>query len=69
MTKSTMTNKCTSIAGHFDSHGSAPVQYKAHPSMQHVQGYTRSHWTPPFGNYLLSIAPAAVRATANETMM
>jgi hypothetical protein len=33
----------TSSAGHFDSHGGAPVLYEAHRLMQHVQGYTRSH--------------------------
>jgi hypothetical protein len=38
------------------------------PSMQHAQGYPGSHWTPPSGNYLLGIAPAAARATANKTM-
>ncbi len=62
-----MTNECTSIAGYFDSHGSVAVQYEAHCLMQHVQGYTGSHWMPPLGDYLLSIAPAAARATANET--
>jgi hypothetical protein len=31
-------------------------------------GYTGSHWTLPLGNYLLPIAPAAARATANKTM-
>ncbi len=35
--------------------------------MQHVQGYPRSHWTPPSGDYLLHIAPVAARATANKT--
>ena len=34
--------------------------------MQHDQGFTRSHWTPPSGNYWLRIAPAAARATANK---
>jgi hypothetical protein len=62
-------SKCTSTAGHFDGHGGAPVQYKAHCPMQHVQGYTRSHWMLPLGDYLLCIAPAAARATANKTMM
>jgi hypothetical protein len=38
------------------------------PLMQHVQGYPGSHWTPPSGNYTLRIAPAAARATGNETM-
>ena len=37
----------------------------------HDQGFTRSHWMPPSGNYyLLCIAPEAARATAiNTTMM
>jgi hypothetical protein len=37
--EATMTNKCTSSAGHFDGHGGALVQYEAHHPMQHVQGY------------------------------
>jgi hypothetical protein len=37
--------------------------------MQHVQGYLGSHWTLPSGNYLLCIAPAAARATANKMAM
>jgi len=40
-----------------------------HRPMQHDQGFTRSHWTPPLGNYWLCIAPAAARATANKTTM
>jgi hypothetical protein len=53
----------------FDSHGGAPVQYKAHRLMKHGQGYTQSHWMPPSGDYSLHIAPAAVRVTANKTTM
>ena len=53
--------------GHFDCHGGAPEQYIRHCLMQHVQGYTGSHWMVPLGNYLLRIAPAATRATANKT--
>jgi len=37
--------------------------------MQHDQGYTGSHWTPPSGDYSLRIASAAARATANKTKM
>jgi hypothetical protein len=39
--------------------------------MQHDQGFTGSHclWTPPSGDYSLRIAPAATRATADETTM
>jgi hypothetical protein len=37
--------------------------------MDHDQGFTGSHWTPPSGNYSLNIAPAATRATINTIMM
>jgi hypothetical protein len=40
-----------------------------HRLVQHVQGYTRSHWTPSLGDYLLHIAPTAARAAANKTTM
>ena len=64
-----MAKECTSIAGHFDGHGSAPVQYRAHSPMQHDQGFIGSHWTLPSGNYSLRIAQAATRATINSTIM
>jgi hypothetical protein len=67
MTKSTMTNECTSSAGRFDGHGGAPEQYRWHCPMRHVQGYSGSHWTPPLGNYLLHVTPAAARATGKQT--
>jgi hypothetical protein len=67
MTKSLMTNKCTSSAGCFDVHGGAPEQYRRQCPMRHVQGYSGSPWTPPLGNYLLRIAPAATRATGKQT--
>jgi hypothetical protein len=50
MTKSTMASTCSSIVGSFDGHGGLPVQYKVHCPMQHVQGYSRSHWTPASGD-------------------
>jgi hypothetical protein len=65
--KATMTNKCTLSAGRFDGHGGAPEQYRQHRSMWHVQGYSRSHWTPALGDFLLRIAPAAARATGKQT--
>jgi hypothetical protein len=55
--------------GHFDGRGGAPLLYEAHPPMQHDQGFTGSHWTPPSGDYSLRIAPAAARATINTTSM
>jgi hypothetical protein len=65
--KVTMTNKCTSSAGHFDGHGGAPEQYRWNRPMRHVQGYSGSHWMPALGNYLLCIAPVAARATGKQT--
>ncbi len=46
-----------------------PVQYRAHCLMNHDQGFTGRHWTPPLVNYLLCIAPAAAMATINKVMM
>ncbi len=66
MTKSTMTLKCTSIAAHFKGLVDVPEQYKGHHLMRDVKGYLGSQWTPPSGNYLLCIAPAAARAAANK---
>jgi len=59
-------NKCPSVAGYFDGHGEALKQYIRHLPMQHVQGYTGSHWTLPSSNYLLCIASAAAGATAKK---
>ena len=57
------------LVRHFDGHGGAPVQYGVHHLMQHDQGFIGSRRTPPSGNYLLRIAPAATRAIINITMM
>jgi hypothetical protein len=47
----TMTKKWTNFAGHFDGCGDELVQYCAYHSMKKIQGFTRSHWTPPSGKY------------------
>ena len=65
--KVTMTNECTSSAGHFDGHSGALEQYRWHRPMGHVQGYSGSHWMLASGNYLLRVAPAAARATGKQT--
>jgi hypothetical protein len=67
MMKSTMASTCSSVIGHFNGHGNSLVQYEAHCPMQHVQGYSGSPWTPALGDYSLSIAPAAARATGKQT--
>ncbi len=66
---SNQNNECTSVAVHFDGHGGVPVQYEAHRWMQHDQGFTGSHWTPPSGDYSLRIAPSAARVAIKSTMM
>jgi hypothetical protein len=65
--KAMMINNCTSSTGRFDGHGGAPEQYRWHCPMQHVQGYSRCHWTPASGNFSLRIAPEAARATGKQT--
>jgi hypothetical protein len=62
------TNECTSIVGHSDGHAEALMLkvYMWHCLMQHVQGYTRSHWMPLLVNYLLRIAPATAMVTAKK---
>ena len=66
---SAATSKCASVAGHFDGHAEALKRYMWHHLMQHVHGFTGSHWTPPSGDYLLRIDPSAARAAINSTIM
>ena len=51
--------KIRQIDGNFDCHGNAAVQRGAHHPMEHIQGFTRSHWMPPLGECLRRIALAA----------
>jgi hypothetical protein len=48
----------TTIATRFHGRDDAPVQCRVHCPMEVVQGFTRSHWTPPLGKYFLRIIPA-----------
>jgi hypothetical protein len=67
MTKLTVTNKCTSVAARFEGLADAPEQYRWHRPMQHVQGYSGSHWTPALGNYYCSVSPQRLpRQQANK---
>ena len=67
MPKSTTTNKCTSVAGHFDGLADTPVLHRAHRTMEGVQGFTRSHRNPSSGDYLLRFAPAAAMVSIKKT--
>jgi hypothetical protein len=52
--------KCRRIAGNFDQNADVAAQCGAHSPMEHIQGFTRSHWMLPLGKCLPHIAPAAV---------
>ncbi len=52
--------KCRQIAGNFDHHADAAEQCGAYHPMEHIQGFTRSHWMLPLGKCLRGIALAAV---------
>jgi hypothetical protein len=51
--------KFRQIDGNFNCHADAAVRHGAHHPMEHVQGFTQSHWMPPLGKCLHHIAPAA----------
>jgi hypothetical protein len=57
--KSATTKKCRRIAVNFNCHADAAVQHRAHRLIEHIQGFTRSHWMPPLGECLRRIVPAA----------
>jgi hypothetical protein len=50
---------CRRINGNFECHGDAAERREAHRPMEHIQGFTQSHWMPPSGECLRRIAPAA----------
>jgi hypothetical protein len=56
--------KCRRIDGNFYCHGDAAVRRGAHRPIEHVQGFTQSHWMPPLVECSHCIAPAA--AMVNE---
>jgi hypothetical protein len=51
--------KCRESAGDFDHHADAVVRCGVHRPMEHIPGFTRSHWMPPSGECLRRIAPEA----------
>ena len=50
--------KSTTISVAMAMHDAA-VRCGAHRPMEHIQGFTRSHWMPPLGECLRRIAPTA----------
>jgi len=52
-------NKCRQIACDFDCHADAVVRCGAHCPMEHIPGFTRCHWTPPWIKCSHRIAAAA----------
>ncbi len=65
--------KCRRITGNFDCHADAAVRRGVHCPIEHIQGFTGSHWMPPLGMCLRHIASAAamidgfVETTLNTT--
>jgi hypothetical protein len=57
---------CRQITGDFNCHGDAAVQRRAHCPMEHIQGFTQSHWMPPLVKCLCPIAPAAAMVNKFE---
>jgi hypothetical protein len=53
----------TYFTGNFDCHGNAVVQCRAHGSMEHTPGFTKSHWMLRLGVCLGRIALAAAMVT------
>ena len=51
--------KCRQIDDDFEGHGDAAVWRGVHRPMEHIQGFTQSHWMPPLVDCLCRIAPAA----------
>jgi len=51
--------ECRRIACDFDCHADAAVRCGAHCPMEHIPGFTQSHWMPPLGECLRHIPPAA----------
>ena len=51
--------KCRQIACRFNDHANATVQRGVHRPMEHIQGFTQSHWMLPSGKCLRRIAPTA----------
>jgi hypothetical protein len=51
--------KCRESAGDFDHQADAAVGCGAHCPMEHIPGFTRSHWMLPLGKCLRRIAPSA----------
>ena len=61
-----MAKKCRQIADNCNCHGDAAEKSRAHCPVEHIQGFTRSHWMPPLGECLHQIAPAAAMADELE---
>jgi hypothetical protein len=49
--------KCRQISGYFDCHADAAVRRGSHRPMEHIQGFTQSHWMPLMVKSLRRIAP------------
>ena len=58
--------KCRRITGNFDCRADAALRCGAHRSIEHIPGFTRSHWMLPTGECLHHIATAAAMTNLVE---
>jgi len=59
--------KCRRIDGNFDCHCNAAVRRGAFLPMEHIRGFTRSHWMPPSVKCLHRITPVAAMVKEFES--
>jgi hypothetical protein len=59
--------KCRRVDGNFDCHGNAAVRCRAYHPMEHIRGFTRSHWMPPSVECLRRITLSAAMVKEFET--
>ena len=58
--------KCRQIAGNCYCHADAAVRRGAHRPMEHIQGFTQSHWMTSLVDCLRRIALAAAMVNKFE---
>jgi hypothetical protein len=66
MTKLTMASTCSAVVGHFNDHGSLPVQCAAHCPMQHDQGFFRKPLVTAIGRLLAPYCPSGRQGNSKQ---
>ena len=64
--KSMATKKCRQIDGNIDCHGNAAVRRGGDCPMEHIRGFTGSHWMSLLVKCLRHITPAPAAAMVKQ---